>query len=219
MGRLGPQPFAREVELVRWMTWVFTPIIAAFLVVIWSHRDSTIYASGYSWCKFSSIRNGMTPEEVTGILGQPLSVESFGGEVHWNYLGLPDEPIPAASGDGPISAPSWAGANFVADLSGRIISTHHAGVSPETEEMVGKSLDDVRMRYGEPSIAYTIPCQTIYWYSKLRNVNGEYVMLIHFNEEGRVYQIDADRIGHYCSSPGERPRPSSLLEWLEWYVL
>ena len=49
----------------------------------------------------SSIRNGMTPGEVARILGQPLSIEPIGGEVHWNYLGLPAEPILAASGDGP----------------------------------------------------------------------------------------------------------------------
>ena len=49
-------------------------------------------------------------------------------------------------------------------------------------------------------------------------VKGEYVMAIHFSEEGKVYQIDAARIGHYCSTPGKLPRSSSLLEWLEWYV-
>jgi SmpA / OmlA family len=133
----------KEVELVRWMTWVLT-LIAAFALVFGLHTDTTIYAPGYSWTKFSSIRNGMTPEEVTRILGQPLSIEPFGG---------------------------------------------------------------------------TIPRQTNYWYSRLRNIKGEYVMLIHFSEEGRVYQIDANRIGHYCSTPGKLPRPSSLLEWLEWYVL
>jgi hypothetical protein len=124
----------------------------------------------------------------------------------------------SASGDGPISAPPSSGANFVADLSGKIIRTHHAGVDLETEEMVGKSLADVRKRYGAPPTAYTIPRQTMYWYSRLRNGKGEYVMLVHFSREGRVYQIDANRIGHYCNTPGELPRPSSLLEWLEWYV-
>ena len=43
-------------------------------------------------------------------------------------------------------------------------------------------------------------------------------MAIHFSEDGRVYQIDANRIAHYCRTPGEWPRSSSLLEWLEWYV-
>jgi hypothetical protein len=199
------------------MTWVLMPI-AVFVVVIWLRSDSTIYAPGYSWRKFSSIRNGMTPEEVTRILGQPLSIEPFGGEIHWDYFGLRDAREPVASASGPISSPASVHANFMADLSGKIIRVHHAGASPETEEMVGKSLDDVRKRYGAPPTAYTIPRQTMYWYSKLRNVKGEYVMLIHFNETGRVYQIDADRIGHYVSTPGEGPRPSSLLEWLEWYV-
>ena len=199
------------------MAWVLT-LIAGFAVLVCLHRDSTVYAPGYSWSKFSSIRNGMTPEEVTRILGQPLSIEPFGGEVHWDYLGLPDEPIPAATGDGPNSVPSVAGANFVADLSGKIIRIHHFGVKPEIEAMAGKSLDDVKKRYGAPSTAYTIPRQTIFWYSMLRNVKGEYLMLIHFSGGGRVYQIDADRIGHYCSTPGKPPRASSLLEWLEWYV-
>jgi outer membrane protein assembly factor BamE (lipoprotein component of BamABCDE complex) len=100
-------------------------------------RDSTIYAPGYSWTKFSSIREGMTPEEVTRILGPPLSIEPF-------------------------------------------------------------------------------PRQTMYWYSRLRNVKGEYVMLVHFSDAGKVYQIDADRIGHYCRAPGEPLHPSGFLEWLEW---
>ena len=64
--------------------------------------------------------------------------------------------------------------------------------------------------------ADTIPRQTMYWYSKLRNIKGEYVMAIHFSEQGKVYQIDAGRIGH-GGMPGEWPRPSNLLEWLEWY--
>jgi outer membrane protein assembly factor BamE (lipoprotein component of BamABCDE complex) len=207
----------KEVELVRWMTWVLTPI-AAFVVVSWLRSDSTIYAPGYSWSKFSSIRNGMTPEDVTRILGQPLSIEPFDGEIHWDY-GLQGVPDQVASVGGPISSSPSVEANFVADWSGKIIRVHHAGASPETDEMVGKSLDDVRKRYGAPTTAYTIPRQTLYWYSKLRNVKGEYVMAIHFSEENKVYQIDADRIGHYCSTPGELPRPSSLLEWLEWYVL
>src|SRR4051812_1297959 len=99
----------------------------------------------------------MTPEEVTRILGQPLSIEPFGGEVHWDYLGLPDAPIPAASGGGLPSAPSSAGAHFVADLSGKIIRVYRAGTKLESEEMVEESLDDVEKRYGAPRNAYTIP--------------------------------------------------------------
>jgi hypothetical protein len=131
---------------------------------------------------------------------------------------VPDASDPVTARDRPVSAPSSAGANFVADMSGKIIRIVHAGASPEIEEMVGKSLDDVRNRYRAPSTACTIPRHTMYWYSKLRNVKGEYVMAIHFSEAGSVYQIDANRIGHYCSSPGKLPRPSSLLEWLEWYI-
>ena len=199
------------------MIWVLTPI-AAFVVAIWLRSDTTIYAPGYSWSKFSSIRNGMTPEGVTRILGQPLSIEAFGGEIHWSYHGLQDAPRSVASTDGPTSASAPVEANFVADLSGKIIRADHAGANPGAEEMVGKSLDDVRKRYGAPTTAYTIPRQVMYWYSNLRNVKSEYVMLIHFDEMGRVYQIDADRIGRYLRTPGTWPHPSSFLEWLEWYV-
>jgi hypothetical protein len=199
------------------MTWVLTPS-AVLVIVSWLRSDSTIYAPGYSWSKFSSIGNGMTPEEVTRILGKPLSIEPYDGEIHLDYLGLRDVPEPVASVGGPISPPAPVEANFVADWSGKIIRVHLAGASPEAEEMVGKSLEDVRKRYGAPPTAYTIPRQTMYWYSKLRNIKGEYIMAIHFSEKGKVYQIDANRIGHYCSTPGKLPRPSSLLEWLEWYV-
>ena len=209
---------ARRRFTVRWIGVTATLAIAAFALVIWLRSDSTIYAPGYSWSKFSSIRNGMTPEQVTRILGQPLSIEPFDGEIHWDYLGSWDVPEPVSSAGVPIFSPASVKANFVADLSGKIIGVYHAGASPETEEMVGKSLDDVRKRYGAPPTAYTIPRQTMYLYSKLRNVEGEYVMLIHFSETGRVYQIDANRIGHYLRTPGKWPRPSSLLEWLEWYV-
>ena len=84
--------------------------------------------------------------------------------------------------------------------------------------MVGKSLDDGRQRRGTPERDDTIPRQTIYLYSKLRHVKGEYVLPFHFNEKGKVYQIDANRIGYYCSTPGEPPRPSGFLEWLEWHL-
>jgi outer membrane protein assembly factor BamE (lipoprotein component of BamABCDE complex) len=133
------------------MTWMLTPI-AAFLIAGWLRSGSTIYAPGYSWSKFSSIRNGMTPEEVTRILGQPLSIEPFDGEIHWDY-GLQDAPAQLAPTGGPISSPPSVEANFVADWSGKVIRVHHAGASPETEEMVGKSLDDLRKRYGAPTTA------------------------------------------------------------------
>jgi hypothetical protein len=126
--------------------------------------------------------------------------------------------VQVASVGGPISSSLSVEANFVEDWSGKIIRVHHAEASPGTDEMIGKSLAEVRKRYGAPTTAYTIPRQKMYWYSKKRNVKGEYIMAIHFSEEGKVYQIDADRIGHYCSTPGELPRPSSLIEWLEWYV-
>jgi hypothetical protein len=204
-----------RISLLGWMILVLPLCVG---LGWWLRRDSTIYAPGYSWRKFSSIRNGMTPEDVTHILGQPLSIEPFSGENHWSYHGLRDIPEPVASPSGPISSPVSVQANFVADLSGKILRVHHFGASPKTEEMVGKSLDDVRKQYGAPMTAYTIPRQTMYWYSKLRNTKGEYVMLIHFNELGRVYQIDADRIGHYLGTTGKWPRPSGLLEWLEWYI-
>ena len=103
---------------MRRLTLVLTAI-AALVVVSWLRSDSTIYAPGYSWSKFSSIRNGMTPEEVTRILGQPLSIEPFDGEIHWDY-GLQDAPKQVASVGGPISSPPPVEANFVADWSGRI---------------------------------------------------------------------------------------------------
>lgn len=202
--------------MLRWMTWMFMAF-ATFVAVLWLRSDSTIYTPGYSWRKFSSIRSGMSPEEVTLILGQPLSIEPFGGEIHWIYHGLQDLPAPITSASGPTT-PTSLEASFVADLSGKIIRGDRLGERPRTEEMVGKSLDDVRKQHGGPPTAYTIPRQTTYRYSKVRNIKGEYVMAIHFNEAGRVYQVDADRIGHYLRTPGEWPRPSSFLEWLEWYV-
>jgi outer membrane protein assembly factor BamE (lipoprotein component of BamABCDE complex) len=211
---------ARPQFSALWMISVATIFaIVAFVVVTWLCKDSTIYAPGYSWSKFSSIRNGMTPDEVTRILGPPLSIEPFAGEIHWNYLGSVNLPEPVASAGGPISSHASLNAHFVADMSAKIIGVHNSTASLKTDKLVGKSLDDVKKRYSSPISAYTIPRQTMYWYSKLRNVKGEYVMLIHFSETGKVYQIDADRIGRYVRTPGEWPRPSSLLEWVEWYVL
>jgi outer membrane protein assembly factor BamE (lipoprotein component of BamABCDE complex) len=187
--------YGKEVEMVRWTTLILI-LIVTLVIVMWLRSDSTIYVPGYSWSRFSSIRNGMTPAQVTSVLGQPLDIEPFDGEINCSYPGV----------------------NFVADLSGKIKSGYHYDSKSRTDEMVGKSLDEVRRRYGTPEMDYTIPRQTIYLYSKLRNVKGEYVMLVHFNEEGKVYQIDADRIGYYCSTPGEPLHPSGFLEWLEWHL-
>lgn len=164
------------------------------VVAIWSRRDSTIYAPGYSWSKYSSIRKGMTTEEVTGILGKPLSIERFDGEIHWDYNGPEGMPAEHAVGR-PVPEPGSEGASFVADLSGKVIEADHGIKSEEARKLIGGPLEEVRKRYGEPPSVYTIPWQTNYWYSRMRNVEGEYVMLIHFDEAGRVYQIDAQRIG------------------------
>ena len=134
---------------MRRLTLVLTAI-AALVVVSCLRSDSTIYVPGYSWSKFSSIRNGMTPKEVTRILGQPLSIEPFDGEICWDY-GLTEPPATVGSVAGPISSPPPVEANFVADWSGKIVRVHHAGASPETDEMVGTSLDEVRKRYGAPT--------------------------------------------------------------------
>jgi hypothetical protein len=104
--------------LVSRTTSILTPILTVIVLWTWLCRDSTIYAPGYSWSKFSSIRNGMTPREVTRILGQPLSIEPFDGEILWDH-GLQDQPV--ATVGGPISPPASVEAGFVADWSGKII--------------------------------------------------------------------------------------------------
>jgi hypothetical protein len=191
-------------------------LIVLLAIVLWLRSDSTIYAPGYSWGKFSSIRNGMTSEEVTRILGPPLSIETFGGSRHWSYPTEADIPNQANSNHVRTTPDSSAGLNLVADMSGKILRADRDWPEPGTEKMVGKSLDDIRKLYGSPPIDYTIPRHTLYWYTKMRGIKGEYVMNVHFDANGKVYQIDAGRIGHYIGTPGQMPQPSGWLEWLEW---
>lgn len=67
-----------------------------------------------------------------------------------------------------------------------------------------------------PDQASRVPGGSLYWYSKMRGVKGEYVRSFLLDRKDSVVEIHAGRIGHYLGVPGESP--SSFLEWLEWYV-
>jgi hypothetical protein len=69
-----------EAELK--ITGAIVGFFVALLLVLTVPRmimQSTVYAPGYSWQKFGSIRQGMTPIQVEAVLGPPLKRVSWGG--------------------------------------------------------------------------------------------------------------------------------------------
>ena len=87
---------------------------------------------------------------------------------------------------------------------------------------VGMPRAEVTRLIGKPMVVQEfqasgdVPHVTLYWYSLMRNVKGEYVRSIVFDDDGLVRQVNGGRLGHYLGVEGERP--ASLLEYLEWYV-
>jgi outer membrane protein assembly factor BamE (lipoprotein component of BamABCDE complex) len=171
----------------------FLLFLAIALGIIWLVRDDTVYAPGYSEAKFTSIQLGMSREEVTRLLGQPLNVDSAPGYILWTYASS-DLRNPRIQGNGPTTIPAQT---FVqADTAGKIVSVSGVYLNIKKDEYLNHRLEEVRARFGDPLEIRTAPDRDLYWYSKLDRIKGHYVRFICISTEGKVCDINAGRIGY-----------------------
>jgi outer membrane protein assembly factor BamE (lipoprotein component of BamABCDE complex) len=193
----------------RFLFWTGFLLVAAFgLAVKWGPRDRTVYAAGYSDARFRSIRIGMTKEEVTRVLGEPLSIEPAPGYVVWVYA--PDDyRNPRQRGNGPSIIPPQT--SFRADPAGKIVSVDGVYLDLEKNEFLGHQLADVRRRFGDPLEVYSAPDRDVYWYSKMDGVKGHFVRTIEISTKGSVCEVSDGCIGYYVGREDERN-----LSWIEW---
>jgi hypothetical protein len=177
-------------------------------------RDTTVYAPGFTETKFRTIRVGMKREDVIRILGDPIQIDPAPGYIYWSYPTRGRGDHPSFPG-GPTAPPSEI--TFHADLQGKIQAVYgdHLALGLKPGEMVGRSLDEVKKRFGEPTVL-TAPDRDLYWYTKCSNSKGDYIRFIVVNDDGLVGSVEAGRVGHYIEIDGKRPSPSSIIEWLEW---
>jgi hypothetical protein len=186
----------------------FLLFFAVCMAARWHTSDSTTYAPGYSETKFRSIRVGMPREEVTRILGNPLSVDPAPGYVIWIYAPN-DYRNPRQQANGPVSIPPET--TFEADQTGKIISVTGGYLDVNEHEFLGKQLVEVRKRFGNPFEIYSAPNRDYYWYSKMDGVKGHFVRNIVISTQGFVCDINAGCIGYYTGAEDERN-----LSWIEW---
>jgi hypothetical protein len=193
----------------RGLIWVSLLLFLAIcLAVNWGPRDGTVYAPGYSEARFRSIRVGMTREEVTRVLGEPLSIEPASGYVLWVYA--PDDYRNLRQHeDGPTTTPPQTA--FQTDPAGKIVSVYGGYLDVDKDEFVGHQLDDVRKRFGEPLEIYSTPDRELYWYSRMDGVKGHFVRNIELSTKGGVINITQGCIGYYVGRDDERN-----LSWIEW---
>jgi outer membrane protein assembly factor BamE (lipoprotein component of BamABCDE complex) len=53
--------------------------------IVWSTRDTTVYAGGFSEAAFEQIQAGMALDAVYSVLGQPLTVRREASPATWCY--------------------------------------------------------------------------------------------------------------------------------------
>jgi hypothetical protein len=193
----------------RQLYWVgLLLVVAVGLAVKWGPRDRTVYAPGYSEAGFRSIRIGMTREEVTRVLGEPLSIEPAPGYVDWVYA--PDGyRNPRQRANGPSVIPPQT--SFRADPAGKIASVDGVYLDVEKDEFLGRQLAEVRQRFGDPFEVCSAPDRDVYWYSKMDGVKGHFVRMIEISTKGSVSDDTEGCIGYYTGPDDKRN-----LSWIEW---
>ena len=150
----------------------------------------------------------MTREEVTRVLGEPLSIEPAKGYILWVYA--PDDyRNPRQHGNGPITIPAQT--TFQADPAGQIVSIDGVYLDVDKDAFFGHQLAEVKQRFGDPLEVYSAPDRDVYWYTRMDGVKGHFVRFIDISTKGIVSEISGGRIGYYAGLDGER-----ALSWLEW---
>ena len=91
IGSVGPRD--TPTMKIRWFDWVAIAVVCAPVVLwalltlfMWFRCGPTYYASGFTEAKFATLREGMSTDEVLGIIGPPL--ETFrqrDGRILWMY--------------------------------------------------------------------------------------------------------------------------------------
>jgi hypothetical protein len=193
----------------RWLYFVGVLLfVAVGLAVKWGPRDRTVYAPGYSEAGFRSIRVGMAREEVTRILGEPLSIERAPGYILWVYAPTNyRNPRPPRNGPS-IPSPRTA---VHADPAGKIVSVDGVYLDVDKNEFFGHQLDEVRQRFGDPFEVFSAPDRDVYWYSKMDGVKGHFIRIIEISTKGSVSVVTDGCIGYYIGLDDKRN-----LNWIEW---
>jgi outer membrane protein assembly factor BamE (lipoprotein component of BamABCDE complex) len=114
---------------------------ASCLAVMWHASDDTTYAPGYSESKFRSIQVGMSRDEVTRILGKPLTIEPASVYTLWVYASS-DYRNPRRQGNGPATPPPET--VFQADTLGKIVSVTGGYLDVKEDDYLGHPLVEVK---------------------------------------------------------------------------
>jgi hypothetical protein len=193
----------------RQLYWVGLLFFVAFgLGLKWGPRDRTVYAPGYSEAGFRSIRIGTTKEEVTRVLGQPLSIEPAKGYILWVYA--PDDyRNPRQHGNGPITIPAQT--TFQADPAEKIVSIDGVYLDVDKGDFLGHQLAEARLQFGDPFEVFSAPDRDVHWYSKMDGVKGHFVRAIQISTKGSICEVSEGCVGYYVGRNDERN-----LSWIEW---
>lgn len=73
----------------KWLLYAcaFLLLFSVFFLgpILWSYRDTTVYAESYSEEEFSKLKLGMTKSAVMASLGKPLEVRTQESNERWYY--------------------------------------------------------------------------------------------------------------------------------------
>jgi outer membrane protein assembly factor BamE (lipoprotein component of BamABCDE complex) len=157
---------------MRWLLLLGIALLLVASTLLWTVRDTTIYAKGFSDEAFRKVRVGSHLSEVVALLGPPLAEREENTPLSWCYQG---EEAPRGNSEVCIS--------FEPTLTvSRVTGEGRSGV------VVGQHAKDVQRLLGEPTVKHGASVRTLF-YSKPGQGGVFFARYITLDRDDRVARV------------------------------
>jgi len=160
----------------------------------------TQYAPGYTERAFKSIRVGDTREQVTSLVGNPLSSYDTEPFVQWLYSGTP-EPKFSHHGEASGTHTSFTFKNgLVENVTGQRRTSENSFVAgpgvgylklaaEDVEKLKGASPEAVKEKFGPPVATYEYKATKVLVYSRAASKSNYHLRMVGLDGQGRVVRL------------------------------
>ena len=167
---------------LKWPLIIFALLLVALVVleIVIRSDEKTLYAPGFTWEAYAEVRCGMSVDELTELLGPPLTISRSEYEQVLTYGKKSVNPGPYR----------W----FIFDKAGKLIS--HGGVPVQEHNIeLGMTIDELKAMLGEPdSVAVNRPGRTfVYANQDPAHCTSNYWLIMVFVGGGDRVEGKSDR--------------------------
>lgn len=163
---------------------VFVAVLLIMNASCSAWMEQTRYATGYSDEAFDAVTEGMSPDQVRSILGEPLRISTQDWRHVWSYFPQGQEPSARRGRDG----------NLVFNMFGNFAHLSfgtNAQVVAVTgdflpQDLVGRKAEDVRALYGNPFSVQRSSGEVVYHYSLPGKTETYKIRDVYFDSGGET---------------------------------